>query len=80
MNYSWKKNDNNTGTQLNIANFKSLYGLIYFDLSYRPEQITRDPKQLVLKYRVNQASKAVFMSMQLFSMKKILLLIKSEIN
>ena len=31
MNYSWKKNDSNTGTQLNIANFKSLYGLIYFD-------------------------------------------------
>ena len=24
MNYSWKKNDYNTGTQLNIENFKSL--------------------------------------------------------
>ena len=60
MNYSWKKNDYNTGTQLNIANFKSLYGLIYFDLSYQPEQITRVPKQLVLKYRVYQASTADF--------------------
>ena len=28
MNYSWKKNDYNTGTQLNIENFNSLYGLI----------------------------------------------------
>ena len=60
MNYSWKKNAYNTGTQLNIANFKSLYGLIYFDLSYQPEQITRDPKQVVLKYHVNQASAADF--------------------
>ena len=60
MNYSWKKNDYNTGTQLNIANLKSLYGLIYLDLSYQPEQITRDPKQLVLKYRVNTASAADF--------------------
>ena len=60
MNYSQKKSDYNTGTQLNIANFKSLYGLIYFDLSYQPEQITRDPKQLVLKYRANQASAADF--------------------
>ena len=60
MNYSWKNNDYNTGTQLNITNFKSLYGLIYFDLSYQPEQITRDPKQLVLKYRVDQDSAADF--------------------
>ena len=60
MNYSWKKNNYNTGTQLNIANFKSLYGLIYFDLTFQPEQITRDPKQLMLKYHVNQASAADF--------------------
>ena len=60
MNYSWK-NDYNTGTQLNPINFKRLYGLIYFDLSYQTEQITRDPKQIVLKYRINQASAADFM-------------------
>ena len=30
MNYSWKKNDYNTGTQINIANFTSLYPLIFF--------------------------------------------------
>lgn len=61
MNYSWKKKDYNTGTQVNIANFKSIYSLIYFDLSYQTEQITRDPKQIVFKYRINQASAADFM-------------------
>ena len=59
-NYSWKKNDYNTGTQLNVSNYSSLYPLIYFDLSYQTEQVSRDPKQLVLKYRVNQASAADF--------------------
>ena len=48
-----KKNDYNTGTQLNIANFTSLYPLIFFDLSYQANQVSRDPKQLMLKYRIN---------------------------
>ena len=60
MNYSWKKNDYNTGTQLNVSNYSSLYPLIYFDLSYQTEQVSRDPTQLVLKYRGNQASSADF--------------------
>ena len=55
MNYSWKKNDYNTGTQLNVSNYSSLYPLIYFDLSYPTEQVSRDPKQLV-----NLASAAGF--------------------
>ena len=33
MNYSWRKNDYNTGTQLNVSNWESLYPLLYFDLS-----------------------------------------------
>ena len=55
MNYSWKKNDYNTGTQLNIANFTSLYPLIFFDLSYQANQVSRDPKQLpyLLVYKSN---------------------------
>ena len=53
MNYSWKKNDYNTGTQLNVSNFESLYPLLYFDLSYQAEQVSRDPKQLVLRYRID---------------------------
>ena len=54
MNYSWKKNDYNTGTQLNILNFSSIYPLIYFDLTYQEEKPTRDPKKLNLKFNLNQ--------------------------
>ena len=60
MNYSWKKNDYNTGTQLNVSNWESLYPLLYFDLSYQAEQVSRDPKQLQLRYRINQASTSDF--------------------
>ena len=60
MNYSWKKNDYNTGTQLNVSNWESIYPLLYFDLSYQTEEVSRDPKQLVLRYRINQASTADF--------------------
>ena len=55
MSYAFRKNDYNTGTQLNVSNFTSLYGLIYFDLSYQKEVVTRDPKQLILHYRLNTA-------------------------
>ena len=58
MSYSFRKNDYNTGTQLNLHNFESLYGLIYFNLTYQKEAITRDPKQLNLKYRLNTAPTA----------------------
>ena len=37
MAYAMRKNDYNTGTQLNLANFGSLYSLVYFDLSYQSE-------------------------------------------
>ena len=60
MNYSWVKNDYSTGTQLNVSNFESLYPILYFDLSYQAEQVSRDPKQLMLRYRINQASTADF--------------------
>ena len=55
MSYAFRKNDYNTGTQLNLHNFTALYGLLYFDLSYQKEDITRDPKQLILHYRLNVA-------------------------
>ena len=58
MSYAYRKNDYNTGTQLNMANFTSLYGLIYFDLTYQKESITRDPKQLILNYKLNTAPAA----------------------
>ena len=58
MSYAFRKNDYNTGTQLDIANYTTLYGLIYFDLSYKKEDVTRDPKQLILHYRLNVAPAA----------------------
>ena len=58
MAYSFRKNDYNSGTQLNVSNFTSLYGLIYFDLTYQKEVITRDPKQHILHYRINVAPAA----------------------
>ena len=53
MAYAMRKNDYNTGTQLNTANYNSLYPLIYFDLTYQSEKVTRDPKQLIFKYRLS---------------------------
>ena len=58
MSYAFRKNDYNTGTQLNLANFTQLYGLVYFDLTYQKEAVTRDPKQLILHYRLNAAPAA----------------------
>ena len=58
MEYAYRKNDYNSGTQINIHNFSSLYGLIYFDLTPQKENPTRDPKQLVLNYRLNAAPAA----------------------
>ena len=53
MSYAMRKNDYNTGTQLNTANYNSLYPLIYFDLTYQSEKVTRDPKQLIFKYKLS---------------------------
>ena len=53
MSYSMKKNDYNSGTQVNITNFNSLYSIIYFDLSYQADRVTRDPKQLIFRYKIN---------------------------
>ena len=38
----------NTGTQLNLANYNGLYPLIYFNLTFQAEKVTRDPKQLII--------------------------------
>ena len=56
MAYSWKENDYNTGTQLNVHNHSSLYPLIYFNLTYQADSATRDPKKLLFRYTLNQAS------------------------
>ena len=56
--YSVRKNDYNTGTQLQLANYNSLYPLIYFNLAYQTEKITRNPKQLIFRYKLNANSAA----------------------
>ena len=48
-----RKNNYNSGTQLNLSNYNSLYSLIYFDLSFQTEKVTRDPKQLIFRYKLN---------------------------
>jgi len=60
MSYAQRKNYYNTGTQLNLANFNSLYGLVYFDLTNQAEKVPRDPKQLIFRYKINAAPVAAF--------------------
>ena len=60
MSYAMRKNDYNTGTQLNISNYNSLYSIIFFDLSYQAEKITRDPKELIFRYKLSASSTAIF--------------------
>ena len=60
MNYSWKKNDYSSETQVNLSNFNTLYPLIYFDLSYQAEELTRDPKELILRYKLTADSTDTF--------------------
>ena len=50
MAYAMRKNDYNTSTQWNLAIYNSLFSLIYFDLNYQTEKVTRDPKQLIFRY------------------------------
>ena len=45
MAYAMRKNYYKTGTQLNLANYNSLFPLIYFDLTSQTEKVRRDPKQ-----------------------------------
>ena len=60
MSYGMRKNNYNSGTQLNISNYNSLYSLIYFDLSFKSEKVTRDPKQLIFRYKLSVNSTANF--------------------
>ena len=58
MSYGMRKNDYNTGTQLNLSNYNSLYPIIFFNLSYQAERVTNDPKQLIFNYKLNTNSAA----------------------
>ena len=58
MNYRYRKNDYNTGVQLQPSNFRTLYLIIYFDLRENKDNMTNDPKQMVFHYRLNEAANA----------------------
>ena len=58
INFRYRKNDYNTGVQLQIANFEKLYPIIYFDLRNTKESVTGDPKKLELDYKLNEAANA----------------------
>ena len=58
MNYRYRKNDYNTGVQLQPNNFKDLYPVLYFDLRENKDNMTNDPKQMVFHYRLNEAANA----------------------
>ena len=62
MSYGMRKNDFNTGTQMTMSNYTSLFPLIFFDLSYQSEQVTRDPKQLIFRCKLsaNSANNSAF--------------------
>ena len=46
INFRYRKNDYNTGVQLQLANFEKLYPIIYFDLRNTKERMTGDSKKL----------------------------------
>ena len=49
INYVHKQNDKNTGSLLTRDNFDKLFGFLYFNLTYKSDSITADPKQIVLR-------------------------------
>ena len=60
MSYAHKKSDYNSRTQLNLSNYNELFPLIYFDLTFQTERVTRGPKQLIFRYKLNANSTDAF--------------------
>ena len=56
INFRYRKNDYNTGVQLQLDNFEKLYPIIYFDLRNTKESVTGDSKKLEFHYRLNEAA------------------------
>jgi len=54
INYRYRKNDYNSGVQLQLANFEKLYPIIHFDLRNVKESLTGDPKKLKFHYKLNE--------------------------
>ena len=58
INFRYRANDYNTGTQLNTANYATIYPLIYFDLRADKTNLTNDPQQIIFHYRLSAAAPA----------------------
>ena len=58
INLRYRKNDYNTGVQLQLANFAKLYPIIYFDLRNIKESATGDSKKLEFHYNLTKAAGA----------------------
>ena len=58
INFRYRKNDYNTGVQLQVANFEKLYPIIYFDLRNAKESLTGDPQILYFHYKLNEPANA----------------------
>ena len=58
INLTHRKNDYNSGVQLQLANFQTVYSIFYFDLRNTKESMTGDPKKLKFHYRLNEAVNA----------------------
>ena len=58
INFRYRKNDYNSGVQLQVANFEKLYPIIYFDLRNIKETLTGDSQTLYFHYRLNEAANA----------------------
>ena len=58
INFRYRKNDYNTGVQLQLANFAKLYPIIYFDLRNTKESATGDSKKLEFHFKLNEAANA----------------------
>ena len=55
-NYAYKQNDKNTSSLLNLKNFSYLYGMPFYNITFKNEtqNITNDPKEIVLNYKLNR--------------------------
>ena len=56
INYSYRNYDYDSGVQLQIANFESLYPIIHFDLRNNEKFMTNDPQNLTFEYELNETA------------------------
>ena len=57
INFRYRKNDYNTGVQLQLANFQALYPIIYFDLRSGKKNCDRGPKKARIPLQTERGRK-----------------------